>query len=166
MPDTWTELEEERHSLPNTSKDGSMHSTTIPLEVVEFPRCNNTDIEWYGRMPTDTPLVDLKIKKLPKQCKREDATPETTDPMTDNGFHIEIGRNVCWDKSNTVLVSQTQYLAAKSGKKRRYCTTLIIHMLLYCCYPNARQSPYQITKKPFYTAPWQLPEAPEEQYEP
>ena len=33
-----------------------------------------------------------------------------------------------------------------------------------CCYPNARQLPYQISRRPFYTALWQWPEAPANQY--
>ena len=40
-------------------------------------------------------------------------------------LHIEMGRNVCWNKSNTMFVSQTQYLTGQPGKKRRHCTTLI-----------------------------------------
>ena len=45
-------------------------------------------------------------------------------------LHIEVGRIVCWKKSNTILVSQTQYLAGQLGKKRRHCTTLITEMSL------------------------------------
>ena len=45
-------------------------------------------------------------------------------------LHNEVGRNVCWKKSNTMLVSQTQYLAGQSGKKRRHCTTLITQLHL------------------------------------
>ena len=45
-------------------------------------------------------------------------------------LHIEVGRNVCWKKSNTMLVGQTQYTAGQSGKKRRHCTTLITQVCL------------------------------------
>ena len=45
-------------------------------------------------------------------------------------LHIEVGRNVCWNKSNTMLVSQTQYLAGQPAKKRRHCTTLITQVCL------------------------------------
>ena len=45
-------------------------------------------------------------------------------------LHIEVGRNVCWKKSNTMLVSQTQYPAGQPGKKRRHCTTLITQVCL------------------------------------
>ena len=45
-------------------------------------------------------------------------------------LHIEVGRNVCLKKSNTMLVSQTQYLAGQSGKERRHCTTLITQVFL------------------------------------
>ena len=45
-------------------------------------------------------------------------------------LHIEVGRNVCWKKSNTMLVGQTQYLAGQPGKKRRHCTTVITQVCL------------------------------------
>ena len=44
------------------------------------------------------------------------------------GFHIEMGRSVYWNRSNTVLVSLTQYLAA--SLKMRYCTVLITYIRL------------------------------------
>ena len=56
----------------------------MPPEVVEFPKCNNAGIEWYGRMPADSTLVDPKDKKLLEPSEGEDATPEATDPRTDN----------------------------------------------------------------------------------
>ena len=36
------------------------------------------------RMPTDQPVVDLKVEMLCGQCKEKDATPEATITMTDN----------------------------------------------------------------------------------
>ena len=51
---------------------------------MEFPRCNNADIEWYGRMPTDQPLVGPKSAKALGQCEEEGATLEATDPVTDS----------------------------------------------------------------------------------
>ena len=45
-------------------------------------------------------------------------------------LHIEVGRNICWNKSNTMLVSQTQCPAGQPGKKRRHCTTLITQVSL------------------------------------
>ena len=51
---------------------------------MEIPRCNNAGIEWYWRMPTDPPLKDLKGEKLLEPPEEEDATPEATDPGTDN----------------------------------------------------------------------------------
>ena len=45
-------------------------------------------------------------------------------------LHIEVGTNVCWNKSNTMLVSQTQYPAGQPGKKRGHFTTLITQVSL------------------------------------
>ena len=82
-------------------------------------------------------------------------------------LHIEVGRNVCWKKSNTVLVSQTQYLAGQSGRKRRHCTPLITQVHLSSTVIQiARQQPYQRGRRPSYGAWWQQPEVPARQYEP
>ena len=62
-------------------------------------------------MPADTPLVDLKGEKLLEPSEREGATLEATNLGQIIGLHIEMGRNVHWNNSNTVFVSQTQYLA-------------------------------------------------------
>ena len=50
-------------------------------EVVDFPRCNNADIDWYVTMPTDTPPVDPKVEVLPELCKEQDATLEPISPI-------------------------------------------------------------------------------------
>ena len=109
LPETWTELEElmqeETHNLPEKAKDGWRHSTPRPPDVVEIQRCNNVCIEWNKSMPAGTPLQII-------------------------GLHIEVGRNVCWIKGNTMLVGKTQHLAGQPGKKRRYCTTLITQIRL------------------------------------
>ena len=55
-----------------------------PPEVVDFPRCNNADTDWYMRMPIDPPLADPKVEMMLGQCKEEDATQEATIPMTCN----------------------------------------------------------------------------------
>ena len=70
-------------------------------------------------MPVGPPLEGPKGEKLHEPPEEEGTTMEASDPR------IEVGRNVCWKKSNTMLVSQTQYPAGQSGKKRRHCTTLI-----------------------------------------
>ena len=61
-----------------------MHSTPRHQEVVDFPRCNNADIELFVTMPTDCPLVDLKVEMLLGQCMEEGTTPVATIPKTDN----------------------------------------------------------------------------------
>ena len=42
-----------------------------PHEVMNFPRCIITDIDWYMRMLTDPLPVDPKVEMLPKLCEEE-----------------------------------------------------------------------------------------------
>ena len=58
----------------------------------------------------DPPVVDPNGKKLLEPSEEEDATPEATDLGQIICLHIGIGSNVCWNKSNTMLGSQTHYL--------------------------------------------------------
>ena len=84
-------------------------------------------------MPGGPPLEGPKGEKLPEPPEGEVATLEAADPKTEICLHIEVGRNVCWkksNKSNTILVSQPQYSAGQSGKQRRHCTTLITQVCL------------------------------------
>ena len=55
-----------------------------PQEVVEIPRFNNADIEWNKKMPAGPPLEGHKGEKLPELPDGEDATPEASNPWTDN----------------------------------------------------------------------------------
>ena len=61
--------------------DGGRHSTKKFPEVMTTPECNKADIDWYGRKPTDPPLVDTKAGKLLGLCKEEDATLAPTFPI-------------------------------------------------------------------------------------
>ena len=61
-------------------------------------------------MTTNPPLVDPKIEAPHELCEEEDAILEPTFPMI-IGFHIEMGRYVCWNKRNTMLISHIQYAA-------------------------------------------------------
>ena len=54
--------EGETHNLPDVSKAGGKHSTSRLPEVMDVPRCNNADIDWYMRMPTDPPPIDANMK--------------------------------------------------------------------------------------------------------
>ena len=64
-------------------------------------------------------------------------------------LHIEVGRNICWNASNTMFVGQTQYLAGQPGKKRRHCTTLITQVSLSSAIVQMeRQLPYKIGGRP------------------
>ena len=60
------------------------------------------------RMPTNPPQVDLKVEMLPELCKEEGVSQEPTFPIIESWLHIEVGRYVCWNKSNTMLVSLIQ----------------------------------------------------------
>ena len=86
--------------------------------------CNNASIMWNEKMPAG-PSEGPKGDKLPEPPEGKDATPEASNPATDNLPPHLVGRNICWNKSNTMLVSQIQYPAGQPRKKRRHCTTLI-----------------------------------------
>ena len=100
-------------------------------EVVEFPRCNNAGITWYWRMPADPPLVDPKGQSCLSHLRDKMLLQKQPTLVQVIGLHIGIGKNVCWNMSNTVLVSQTQYPLVQPGKKRRHCTTLITQISFY-----------------------------------
>ena len=68
------------------SKDCRKQFTPRFPEIVNFPRCNNADIEWYVRIPANSPLVGPKIETFPEPYEEEDATLEPTFPVIDNQF--------------------------------------------------------------------------------
>ena len=74
-------LEEVTHNSPEIARDGWMHSTPWLLEVMGFPKCNKGDIDWYMRIPTDTPQADPKARKLPRQCEEADGTLRLASSM-------------------------------------------------------------------------------------
>ena len=118
-PVTLTELEVTNagrgtHNLPEMSKAFNPNA----------PRCNNVETEWYKRMSAGQPLGDHLREKIPFW---NHLVPGQWQVIY---LHIEVGRNVCWNKSNTMLVGQTQYLAGQPGKKQRHCTTLITQISL------------------------------------
>ena len=76
--------DDKTYNVHDTLKDGRRHSAPSPHVAVEFLWCNNADIQWYGRMTTDPPLIDLKGEKLPGQCEEEDATLEAINHVIDN----------------------------------------------------------------------------------
>ena len=51
-----------------------------------FLMCNNADIDWYVRKPTNPPLVDPKVEMLPELCQEEGVTLEPTVSMIDIQF--------------------------------------------------------------------------------
>ena len=67
-----------------------MHSTPWLPEVVDLPRCNNANIDWNVRMPTDPCVVDHKVEMLLRQCEEEDHTLETTTTINLKGFTINL----------------------------------------------------------------------------
>ena len=87
--------------------------------------CNNAGIEWNEKMPAGPTLEGPKGEKLPEPPRKKMPLCKQLILPQIISLHIEVGRNVYWIKSNTMLVSQTQYPAGQPGKKRRHCTTLI-----------------------------------------
>ena len=49
--------------------------------MVDFPRFNNADIDWYVRMPTYAPPVDPNIETQSELSEEEGATQEPTLPI-------------------------------------------------------------------------------------
>ena len=111
---TWIEpelqLEKETHKSPDMSKGGWKHWTLRLLEVVNFPQCNRLDIHWYVRMPTDAPQLTQSWNAAQALWGRR-CHSWTNLSWEIVSFHIEIGRCVCWNNSNNILVSQIQNVA-------------------------------------------------------
>ena len=77
-------------------------------------------LRWYRMLTTDPPQVDPKGESCLSHLREKMLHRKHLTLGLIIGLHIQMGRNVCWNKSKTVLVSQTQYLAGQPGKKRRY----------------------------------------------
>ena len=77
---------------------------------MDIPKCNTADIDWYVRMPTDPPLVYPTDEMQPELCEEAGAIWELIFPQRDS-FHIEMGRLVCWNKSNTIFVDHFKNMA-------------------------------------------------------
>ena len=99
-----------------------IHSSNVGREIVP---------SWCRNSGPITCLQDGHLWKAPKvksclsHLRKKVPLQKHLIPGQKICLHIEVGRNVCWKKSNAMLVSQTQYPAGQSGKKRRHCTTLI-----------------------------------------
>ena len=78
---------------------------------MDFPSFINANINWYVKMPGDLPPVDPRDEMLPQLCEEEGATLEPTSWWEIVDFIIEMGMYVCWNKSNTMFISQIQNLA-------------------------------------------------------
>ena len=100
-------------------------------------------------MPTDPPLVDPKGEKPLRQCEGEFATLEATDPSQINSLHIEMGKNV-------VILYLLDLISGRPDYKEQEILYYLGYTirLLQCCYPNARQKPYEISGKPFCAVSW------------
>ena len=57
------------------------------VEVVDILMCNNADIDKYMEMPTNLHPVEQNVKRVPKLCEEEDASPGPISPAKDS-FHI------------------------------------------------------------------------------
>ena len=83
LPETWKELEElkyeeEIHYSLNTSKDSWRHSTLRLSEEMKSLRCNNADIDWYVRMPTNLKIWNATHALWGRRCHSR------TFPVIDN----------------------------------------------------------------------------------
>ena len=83
-----------------------------------------------SNMPVGPPLEGPKGKKWVEPPEGEVPLQKQLILEQIIWLHIEVGRNVCWNKSNTMLVGQTECLAGQLGEKRRHCTTLITQVSL------------------------------------
>ena len=102
--------------------DTWMCPTPKLLEVMDSSECNDADIDWYMRMPTNPPLVDSWVEMPLKLCEEEDVILDPIPSETDNQLlHWDV--KVCFGIKSYNM--QIQYVAGKFGKKRRYCPTLI-----------------------------------------
>ena len=77
-------------------------------------------------MLTDPPPVNPEVETTLEISEEDVATLQPTFPKMIT-FHMEMGRYVCSNKGNTLLVGQTQYEAGSSGKTKRYCIILITY---------------------------------------
>ena len=70
--------------------------------------------------------------------------------MKDSHFHVKMGSDVFWDKHNTMVGGQIQYVAGKSGKKRDTVPPQLPKKVLQYYDLTVRQPPCQIIEMPFY----------------
>ena len=75
---------EETNNSPHKCKHGWKHSTPRLPKAVDFPMCNNADIDWYMMMSTDPLPVDPEVEMQPVLHKEEGTTLEPTFPMIDS----------------------------------------------------------------------------------
>ena len=108
--ETWTEQEgpeseEEKHNLPEKSKDGWRHSTLRPPEQWSF---QSEIMLALSRMRRSQQVHLWKAPKAKSHLShlREKVILQKQLILGQIiCLHIEVGRNVCWKKSNTMLVS-------------------------------------------------------------
>ena len=79
-------------------------------EVMDFTRCNRADINCYVRMPNIHLCLTLMMKCSLSYVKKVPHGNQTS-PRETVAFNIEMGRYLCWNRSNTMLVSQIQNAA-------------------------------------------------------
>ena len=82
LEETWQE--KEVNSLSITSKVGWKYSTPRFAEVTDSPSCNNTDIGWYMRIPTNLPQGDPRVEMPFMLCEEEGTTLKTTFSRIEN----------------------------------------------------------------------------------
>ena len=82
---------------------------------MEFPACNNDNIDHYLMMQTNLHLVEPNVEKLPEQCQ-EEYVPEPTPPEKFSS-HIVLSCCESWNKNNAMLVDEIQNVPDQSEMK-------------------------------------------------
>ena len=77
------------HTSPDVLAWLKVFMPSLP-EVVDFPTCNNADLDWCVRMPTNPPPVYPKFEMLPWLCEEKGPTLDPTLTVIVS-FHIEMG---------------------------------------------------------------------------
>ena len=118
--------EEETHNLPETLKDGWRHSTPRAQRYWRFQGVIMLALSGMRGCQQITLWKVPKVKSCLSHLREKMPLWKHLILGQITSLHIEVGRNVCWNKNNTMLVSQIQYLSCRPAwKERRHSTNLI-----------------------------------------
>ena len=138
------------NNSPDMSKGGWKCSNPRFQKVANFMRCNNADIDWYERMPTDPPLVNPKVEMPLVLCEEEDVILESTS-QTINSQLPHWNAWVCMleeeEYQNCLPDSISNRLVWKEN--RILYNLNYIYKLYKYHHTNVKKPPYQIIKSHF-----------------